>query len=117
MGIYNNNSSTGKPNTVLLDAGTVSATAANAYYEITISQSLSAGNYWIAFNQQSASGTGNFGGVIVTSTSALGYLVSTTGAIYPDAGLWTEASITGAFTTAGTLTSAYFGSTCMLRVT
>jgi len=115
MGIYNNDSTTGKPSTVLLDAGTVATTAAYTIYEITISQSLTAGAYWIAFNMQTAAATPRFLAVGVTASSASGFMVSTTGAINPNAGLWLEASITGAFTTAGTLTSATTGATCTLR--
>jgi len=116
LGIYNNNAATGKPSTVVLDAGTVATTAASTIYQITISQSLNAGTYWLAFNMQTAAAAPSFGGVITTTASSLGYLASTTGAVYPDAGIWIESSITGAFATAGTLTSAYFGPSCMLRV-
>jgi hypothetical protein len=48
LGIYNDNN--GVPSTLLLDAGTVSATAANTDYLITINQTLNTGFYWLAFN-------------------------------------------------------------------
>ena len=116
MGIYNNDSATGKPSTVLLDAGTVATTAANTIYEITISQSLSPGAYWIAFNMQTAPATPRFAYVTVTIASPIGFVISTTGSIgTPSAGLWLQASVTGAFATAGTLTSANTGVTCLLR--
>ena len=104
-GIYNNDSATGKPSTVVLDAGTVSPTAASTVYQITISQSLSAGNYWIAVNMQTASVDPNFHGKIFTTANALGYTISTTGSTTVSAGGWQETGVTGAFATAGTLTS------------
>ena len=55
LGIYND--SNGLPSTLLLDAGTVSAAAANTTYEITISQTLNAGFYWLAFNSVSNTAT------------------------------------------------------------
>jgi hypothetical protein len=117
LGIYNNDSTTGKPSTVVLDAGTVATTALSTIYQITISQSLTAGAYWIAFNMQTAAATPSFAGIFTTTSSSLGYLTSTNGAVYADAGVWLQAGVTGAFATAGTLTSALTGSTCMLRAT
>jgi hypothetical protein len=60
MGIYKDNG--GVPNTVLLDAGTVSATAASTNYSITISQAITAGWYWLALNWQTAATTNSFDG-------------------------------------------------------
>lgn len=63
LGIYNAGTNN-KPDTVLLDAGTVVATAASTTYEITVSQTIStAGYYWLAVNYQS--------GVSVTGTNIL----------------------------------------------
>jgi hypothetical protein len=59
LGIYNNNSSTDQPSTVLLDAGTVSVTANNTQYTITISQQLNPGVYWLALNTITTPTTGN----------------------------------------------------------
>ena len=56
IGIYNDLNS--KPDTVLLDAGTVSATTAS-FQEITISQTLSVGWYWLAYTFETI-GTGTF---------------------------------------------------------
>ena len=118
MGIYNNDDTTGKPSTVLLDAGTVATTASNTIYEITISQSLTAGAYWIAFNMQTAPATPRYyAASFLTTGTAIGFQISTTGAVQANAGAWLEASITGAFATAGTLTSANGGGTCTLRAT
>ena len=116
LGIYNNDSTTGKPSTVLLDAGTVATTAASTIYQITISQSLTAGTYWLAFNMQTAPTTTRYFGINMGTSSALGYVVSTTGSPFSDAGLWNESGVTGAFATAGTLTSQVSNATCTLRV-
>lgn len=52
MGIYND--STGKPGTLLLDAGTVS-TGTNGLKEITIAQSVNRGLYWLVLVSDGAS--------------------------------------------------------------
>jgi hypothetical protein len=109
LGIYN--STNGLPSTVLLDAGTVTPTAASTVYQITISQSLTPGFYWLAFNQQGtaptagvylgASPTGNDPNPFIGSASAtLGG--GTTQSVI-------ESGITGAFATAGSV-SALSGS-------
>jgi hypothetical protein len=64
LGIYNSGSN-GQPSTLLLDAGTVNVTSA-ATFSVTISQSLSAGWYWLAGVQQSGSWN-----QMVTSNSTL----------------------------------------------
>lgn len=116
LGIYNNDSTTGKPSTVVLDAGTVATTAASTVSQITISQSLTAGAYWLAFNMQTAAATPFYQGTAASSTSPLlvGYSPSTVG-FTSNAGGWTETGVTGAFATAGTLTSITNGCTCVLR--
>jgi hypothetical protein len=116
LGIYNNDSTTGKPSTVLLDAGTVATTAASTIYQITISQSLTAGTYWLAFNMQTAPATPRYLGINMQTVSASGFVVSTTGSTNSDAGLWAQSGVTGAFATAGTLTSQTSNATCTLRV-
>lgn len=100
LGIYN--SSGGKPTTVVLDAGTVSVTAGSTAYTITISQTLSAGWYWLASNMQTAGSTNGFTG----STSYIGFGIGqypANGGINFTSYNWTQASVTGAFATAGTL--------------
>ncbi len=98
LGIYNNASF--KPSTVVLDAGTVSCTAASTTYEITINQTLNEGWYWLAFNPQTVATTNNFSaglngpiGLISPLTSTLGQLTT-----------YTQTGVTGPFATAGTLT-------------
>ena len=58
LGIYNNSGF--QPSTVLLDAGTVAVSAADTGYTITISQALSVGWYWLAFNSTVAAATNTF---------------------------------------------------------
>ena len=103
LGIYDNDDTTGKPSTVVLDAGTVSVSGTNTAYEITISQSLAAGNYWLAFVEQTAPTSGNY--TFTSNLLSIGYAVSTTG-LTVNAGYWRQAGVAGAFATAGTLTSA-----------
>jgi hypothetical protein len=67
LGIYNHDASTGKPSTVALDAGTVSTTAINTVYQITINQTLAAGWYWLALN---AIALGNLGSAQITAITA-----------------------------------------------
>ena len=55
LGIYSDIN--GAPSTLILDAGTVICTAATTIYEITISQSLQPGIYWLAFCQQETAPT------------------------------------------------------------
>jgi hypothetical protein len=100
LGLYNISATTGKPSTVVFDAGVVNVTATNTNYTITISQSINAGWYYLAFNTQTGSYTRSgttdilpyFGNTQTTfdSTSAFTY--------------FTESGITGAFATAGTVT-------------
>ena len=72
LGIYND--STGTPGSLVLDAGTISQTGTGAK-EITISQSLSPGWYWLAYVANT--GAGVFEGWTATA-SCLGWLGCTT---------------------------------------
>lgn len=99
LGIYNNDPTTMKPSTVVLDAGTVSCTAATTLYTITISQALNTGLYWLAANMQTAATTSAF---LSANTSQNVY----NWGIGDATNYWlcyNEASITGAFATAGTV--------------
>lgn len=71
MGIYTDSS--GVPNTLVLDAGTISTTTTGAK-TITISQSLSAGWYWLA-----GVGDGTPGVRAASQTTALGSMGFTSG--------------------------------------
>ena len=101
----------------MLDAGTVATTAAITVYQITISQSLSPGTYWLAFNMQTAAATPVYRGVSLLVSSPIGYVISTTGTPTADAGWWTQTGVTGAFASAGTLVSAITGPAPTLRST
>jgi hypothetical protein len=103
MGLYNASSTTGLPTTVAFDAGTVSVNAQNTDFSITITQSITAGYYYLAINRQSggyefiASG----GNAIQTPQFAA------TGATFNGSPtrMFTQASVTGAFATATSLTA------------
>ena len=101
LGIYAG--STGKPTTVVLDAGTVSATASATSYQITINQQLTAGVYFLAANSQTAAtintyigfssatgNTGNLGTPFLSTLAVVQY--------------FTQSSVTGAFATASSVT-------------
>jgi hypothetical protein len=116
MGIYANDIATGKPSTLILDAGTVSCTALNTVYQITISQTLTAGFYWIVMNTQTAATSNGFNGT-TAATSNINYLIpyrplpnlsAQTG--------WIQASVTGAFANAGTLSTQGSAPHTWLRV-
>jgi hypothetical protein len=75
VGIFNNLN--GAPGTVLLDAGTVSATAGGTIYQITINQTLDAGFYWLAFNSITAATTNSYFSYASNAT-AISYMNSYT---------------------------------------
>ena len=100
LGIYNTDTS-GKPSTVLLDAGTVSPTA-NAQYTITISQNITAGWYYLALNKQG--GTYNIETFNVAQPY-VNYLQTTLASGGQTIAAFTQASVTGAFATATSLTA------------
>jgi hypothetical protein len=110
LGIYNNDATLNIPATLLLDAGTVTPTASSTSYEITISQALPAGLYWLAFNMQTAGGgndnyAGNSG--TTSSYSPIGLINTTSSNVMLGTAFingYTESSVTGAFAAAGTLT-------------
>lgn len=105
LGIFND--ANGSPSTVVLDAGTLSCTTANTNYEITISQSLNAGFYWLAFCQQTAATTSSYVGAIASGASYQNYYLLTQAT--PDAngiaGL-IQSSVSGAFSTATSLSAS-----------
>ena len=104
LGIFND--SNGNPSTVVLDAGTVSATAASTVYEITINQSLNAGFYWLAFCQQSAPTTAGYLGLTGDANSPNFYI---SGAATPASVMIIgqfQSGVTGAFSTAASLSQA-----------
>jgi len=108
LGIYNNGANN-VPTTVLLDAATVSCTAANTVYEITVNQAITtAGFYWVVSRTATAATTNSFvassGTAFFTGTSAS----STAGFLGVSDRIlsFTEGGLTGAFATAGTLVAS-----------
>jgi hypothetical protein len=104
LGIYTD--SAGIPNTLVLDAGTVSATVANATFQITINQTLSTGFYWLAMCQQgTAPSAGVYSGNSATASTG-NLLIFSGGSVAPTSNLiagYSQSSVTGAFANAGTL--------------
>jgi hypothetical protein len=105
LGIYSDTN--GQPSSLVLDAGTVSVTAASTIFQITISQSLSAGTYWLAFCQQ---GTAPANNSVHGITTGLGLpnpldLGQTTAATTYNQG-YSQASVTGALPSTMTPTAA-----------
>jgi hypothetical protein len=104
MGIYQNDTATGKPSTLILDAGTVSCTASSTNYQITIDQTLTSGFYWITMNTQAAAATNTFIGNTASQGAynpLMPYKTSLPTSSFVTG--WREENITSAFTTAGTL--------------
>jgi hypothetical protein len=98
LGIYNE--SGGLPSTVLLDAGTVSATAASTIYEITISQSLNPGFYFLVFCQQTAPSTASYVGTGAGGSAINFYMLSASTVGGNTVAGFQQNSVTGAFATA-----------------
>lgn len=111
LGVYNN--SNGLPTTVLFDAGTVSCTASNTPYEITINETIPAGWYWLATNSQTAAATNAFVGTAASYREGL-TLVGTNIDVNNRDGRF-EDGVTGAFATAGTLGRTDTGVTVFFR--
>jgi hypothetical protein len=110
LGIYDD--SGGQPSTVVLDAGTVATSASNTAYEITISQTLSAGIYWLAFVSQTNATTNNY------RTSITAYYQTAHGTNTGGGGQaigWTQSGVSGAFATASVSGASYNTPTVWLR--
>lgn len=116
LGIYNNDATTGQPSTVLLDAGTVSATAASTNYEITINQTLTTGFYWVAMAQQGTAPTTSayFGNSIGSTVNLLMASFNSPGG-NANVG-YIQNSVTGAFATAASLSLSASTTIVYLRV-
>jgi hypothetical protein len=114
MGIYNHDYSTDKPSTVLLDAGTVSCIALTTTYEITINQTLTQGWYWLAWNCQTAATTNTFLSLTNPDIAGPSSLVRY-GSNFQSQDRWVQSGVTGAFATAGTLSSNTVAQAVILR--
>jgi hypothetical protein len=105
LGIYAD--SAGIPSTLILDGGTMSCTASNTNYNLTISQSLTGGNiYWLAFNSQTAATNNSYTGTFAsagTATVGLNFMVLSN---FQGHVGYTQDSVTGAFADAGTLSDS-----------
>lgn len=101
LGIYNMDG-TGLPSTVLLDAGTVSCTAASTNYSITISQAVTPGIYYLAANSQTAATINSYTSQLTLYTPAMPQTngTSTGSSII----FYSQTGVTGAFATAASLT-------------
>jgi hypothetical protein len=100
LGIYN--SSSGKPDTVLLDAGTVSTGTSSATYTITINQQLTPGVYWLAANSQTAASINTYISNAITSASS--FIGAPFASNFAAITFYSQSSVTGAFATATSLT-------------
>jgi len=102
LGIYNNNPLTGEPSTVFIDGGTVGVSASNTVYTVTIDKTFSANTwYFLAANSQTSATTNSYNG---TATYFQFPTLHTPTGINRIFG-FTEDSISGDFTTAGSLSS------------
>lgn len=101
LGLYNANTTTGKPSTVYLDAGTVTATVTSTVYEITITSTPPAGWYFLALNAQSStSGDPQISGWTSPGTSIMSNIWSAL-TNNGSALCWTESvNVTSGFATA-----------------
>jgi hypothetical protein len=101
MGIYN--STAGLPSTLVLDAGTVSPVATNVSYQITITQQLTPGLYWLAANSQTAATANNYVGIASNQASTfIGQPYSNTTLMTQ---YYTQTGVTGAFANASGVTA------------
>jgi hypothetical protein len=100
LGIYNDNGD--QPGTLVLDAGTVSPTAASTNYEITIDQALSKGRYWLATVSQTNAATNSYFSMI---TPTFQTWIGTTPTSAAQTIGYFEADVSGGLATAGTLSS------------
>lgn len=94
LGIYD--SLNGKPNNLILDAGTVSFTTNNTTLQITVNQNLNKGFYWLAFAQQVAPTTAAYWGQSQGQTASNVYMFGSptpTGALNVS---FSQSSVTGA---------------------
>jgi hypothetical protein len=106
LGIYTSDSND-KPSSLILDAGTVSPTTNTTLYSITISQSLSAGLYWLACAGQGvAPNLLTFGQFSNNPFVPQGTSLT---AIVVGANCWTQSSVSGALPSTFTGTSVDSG--------
>jgi hypothetical protein len=105
LGVYNNNTTNGYPDTVLFDAGTVSVTTSTTFNEITINQTINPGWYWFSTNTQTAATTNTFWGS--QSYFIAPQLMRTQTNLVRTAYNMRETGVSGAFATVNTANLAY----------
>jgi hypothetical protein len=108
LGIYDT-ATTGRPGTLVLDAGTISYTASSQPHTITISQALAVGWYWLAMVVQSGSSSwqgyssgANIGAQntqranSVSSSNSIGcYTVDSVSGTLPSSPTWSPSNTNG----------------------
>jgi hypothetical protein len=103
FGIYQDNG--GRPGNLVLDGGTAATTSSGAVAEVTISQSLTPGKYWVSCVPQGAPVTGATFQFYLYNSVGVGYDTNTE--IVNGAGAYSRTGITGALTNwSGTATTA-----------
>jgi hypothetical protein len=114
LGIYNNTA--GQPSTLLLDAGTVSPTTTTTVYQITISQPLAVGFYWLAFCQQGvAPTTANYSGANLSAPLQNYYNVGNSLPTGNGGVGFSQSSVTGEFENATSLSPTTLSGHVWLR--
>jgi hypothetical protein len=98
VGIYANGTD-GKPSSLILDAGTVTASATNTLYLITINQSLNEGVYYLAMAQQTTPTVAGYLGSNATFNTLFGGATLTT-SLGDFINGYYQNSVSGAFATA-----------------
>ena len=96
FGIWNDDG-TGKPGTLLLDAGTASTAGSPGAFEVTVSQSLGPGIYWVGGAVQNASSTQPTMRTVNTSTLPTALPLGSSLPSNAAVGTFIEGSVTGAF--------------------
>jgi hypothetical protein len=101
LGIYNNDSTTGLPSTLVLDAGAAGAmaSATSQYLTSAFTQNLAAGTYWLACAVQTANDAAYVAvGTPSASVGGRSYMGYPSGysAVLPNAYLRATASVSGA---------------------
>jgi hypothetical protein len=114
LGIYADNG--GIPSTLILDAGTVSCTAAGTQYAITVSQSLTGGNfYWIAWNAQTGATVNSYLGFL-ESRANINYQTYRVTATLTGVLGFEQAGVTGAFANASSPNPSGYGVGMAIRI-
>ena len=96
FGIWNDDGA-GKPGTLLLDAGTASTAGSPGAFEVTVSQAVGPGIYWVGGAVQNASSTQPTMRTVNTSTLPTALPLGSSLPSTTAAGTFIQGSVTGAF--------------------